>query len=73
VGGGVRRTVGAGAIAHRVDGQPEPRTLRVVESTDVVYNAAAIQMVASCRYDPGKIHGKPVRVLVRQPVTFRPG
>jgi hypothetical protein len=52
------------------DGLPEPRTLRVLESTGLIDAAGAIELMVPCRYVPGMIGGLPARVLVRQPVHF---
>jgi hypothetical protein len=53
-----------------LDGMPEPRTLRVLEGTGLVDDAGAVQLLAGCTYHPGRFRGKPIRVLVRQPVFF---
>ena len=53
-----------------VDGEPEPRTLRVLEGSGLVDDAGAVQLLAGCSYHPGRFRGKPIRVLVHQPVFF---
>jgi len=52
------------------DGKPEPRSLRILEGTGLVDAAGALQVLATCSYRPGRDHGKPIRVLVRQPIAF---
>jgi hypothetical protein len=54
-----------------VTGAPEPRTLRVLESSGLEDAAAATYVVGTCRYVPGKIAGDAVRVLVRQPLIMQ--
>ena len=54
-----------------LDGRPEARTLRVIESNGHDAAALAVHQLALCRYDPGKIDDRAVRVLVRQPVKYR--
>jgi hypothetical protein len=53
-----------------LDGKPEPRTLRVLQGTGLVDDAGAVQLLAGCSYHPGRFRGKPIRVLVHQPVLF---
>lgn len=53
-----------------LDGKPEPWTLRVLEGTGLVDDAGAVQLLSGCGYHPGKFRGKPIRVLVRQPILF---
>jgi hypothetical protein len=52
-------------------GRPEPRSLRVLESSSLPGAATAVRVLAGCRYQPGMIGGQPVRVLVRQPIMVR--
>jgi len=53
-----------------VDGKPEPRTLRILDGSGLEDDAGAVQILAGCTYRPARDHGKPMRVLVRQPVYF---
>lgn len=53
-----------------LNGRVEPRSVIVVESTGLRDAAAAVQLMTGCVYRPGRIAGRPVRVLVRQPVNF---
>jgi protein TonB len=52
-------------------GAPEPASFRVVSSTHPGFEAAARRALLSARYRPGRWRGRPVRVLIRQPVEFR--
>jgi hypothetical protein len=52
------------------DGRPEPGTVRVPSSSGLVDAAGAVQVIAGCRYRPGKVGRDAVRVMVRQPVYF---
>jgi TonB family protein len=53
-----------------VDGHPEGESLRLVESSNKAFNSPARDVVLGCVFRPGRMRGQPVRVLVRQPVTF---
>lgn len=52
-------------------GRPEPGSLRVVESTNAGFNAAAVATIRGALFRPGRVWGRAVRVLVRVPVAFR--
>lgn len=52
-------------------GHPEPGSLVIVETTHALFAAEARAVVLGSLYRPGRLHGRPVRVLIRQPVTFR--
>lgn len=52
-------------------GRPEPGSLRVVQSTDAGFNAAAVATIRGALFRPGRVWGRAVRVLVRVPVAFR--
>ncbi|HET7470269.1 MAG TPA: TonB family protein [Gemmatimonadales bacterium] len=52
-------------------GRPEPGSLRVVESTNTGFNAAAVATIRGALFRPGRVWGRAVRVLVRVPVAFR--
>jgi len=45
--------------------------LRVVESSHHGFDAPALDYVRRAVFRPGRVHGRPVRVLVRLPVDFR--
>ena len=53
------------------DGIPEAESVRVVSSNHAQFDAAARRVVLGARYRPGRWRGRPVRVLIRQPVEFR--
>jgi hypothetical protein len=53
-----------------VDGLPEPRSVRVVFSTDSAFDAPAADAIRASRWCSGRIGNRPVRVLVQQPVNF---
>lgn len=53
-----------------VDGHPEPESLRIVESSHKAFERPATRAVLGSVYRPGRMRGQPVRVLVRQPITF---
>lgn len=52
-------------------GRPESGSLRVVESTNAGFNAAAVATIRGALFRPGRVWGRAVRVLVRVPVAFR--
>lgn len=52
-------------------GRPEPSSLRVVESTNQGFDAAAVATVRGALFRPGRVWGRAVRVLVQVPVAFR--
>jgi periplasmic protein TonB len=53
-----------------VDGHPEPESFRVIESANKAFERPAREAILASVYRPGRMRGQPVRVLVRQPVTF---
>jgi protein TonB len=69
----------AAGIAGRVvieviigaDGVPEAESFRIVLGDHRGFEAAARRVVLGARFRPGRWRGRPVRVLVRQPVEFR--
>ncbi|HET9151176.1 MAG TPA: energy transducer TonB [Gemmatimonadales bacterium] len=52
------------------DGRVEPGSIEVLESSNPAFRDAARRMVETSVYRPGRRHGHPVRVLVRQGVSF---
>ena len=53
-----------------VDGHPEPNSLQLVAMSDSIFVGPAEKALMASRYRPGSRRGVPVRVLVRQPITF---
>jgi TonB family protein len=51
-------------------GHPEPGSIRVVTSTSRAFEPAAMEAMRRALYQPGRVQGHRVRVLVRQPVRF---
>lgn len=51
-------------------GHPEPNTIKVISSTNAGFVSAAKEEVLGSVYRPGKLHGQPVQVWIRQPVRF---
>lgn len=51
-------------------GRAERNSIRVVRSPVPGFEANAKETVLSCRYRPGRISGRAVRVRVQQPITF---
>lgn len=52
------------------DGKVEPNSVTVLSSTSKVFEAPAKAMILKSVFKPGMLAGKPVRVKVRQGVTF---
>lgn len=52
-------------------GRPEPGSLRVLEASHPLFVSAGTRALLGSRFRPGRIQGRPVRVLIRQPVVFR--
>lgn len=52
------------------DGQVDPTSVRVVERTHDGFAPAAVTAIRGCRFQPGRVAGAAVRVLVRMPVVF---
>ena len=51
-------------------GRAERNSLRVVNTAHDLFVAPAREAVFSCRFRPGRIQGRAVRVRVQQPVSF---
>ncbi len=51
-------------------GRAEPSSLRIVQSSNGMFDASAREAVLRSRYRPGRIHGQAVRVLVQVPISF---
>ena len=53
------------------DGRIEPRSIRVVESTDPGFEQAAAETLLGAVFKPGKIDGQTVRVRIQLPIMFQ--
>lgn len=51
-------------------GHPEPSSWRVISSPQNLFTTAAKDAVLRTIYRPGRMRGRAVRVLVRQPISF---
>lgn len=51
-------------------GHPEPTSFQVIKSTHPAFEAPAREAALKTVYKPGKMHGRPVRVLVQQKIGF---
>ncbi|HEX6644293.1 MAG TPA: energy transducer TonB [Gemmatimonadales bacterium] len=65
---------GAVVVAYIVDtlGRVEPASVRIVQASHAGLMGAAIATVRTCRLDPGRRDGRPVRTALQQRVTFSP-
>jgi len=52
-------------------GRAEPGSLRIVESPQRAFEAAALAYVRRALFRPARVMGRSVRVLVRLPIDFR--
>ncbi len=52
-------------------GHVEPGSLRVLSSSNPLFDAPAREVVGGSRYRPGRMDGRPVRVRVTVPVAFQ--
>ena len=68
------RVVGTAIAQFIVDklGGVEPSSVKVLQSPDARVTLAIERAVRRERFKPAARHGKPVRVKVQQPITFRP-
>ena len=53
-------------------GHPDPASLHIVSADDLRFIESARQMILGTRFSPGRVHGVPVRVKVRQTINFAP-
>lgn len=53
-------------------GRVIPSSVEVIRSDHSDFAAAARDMVARCRFQPGRLNGSPVNTQVRIPISFRP-
>jgi protein TonB len=51
-------------------GRAERGSIRIVNSPHQLFEAPSREVVASCRFRPGRISGRAVRVRVQQPINF---
>lgn len=51
-------------------GRVESETLKIVETTNHGFDAEVLRVMRGSRYEPARIHGRAVRVVIRQAVTF---
>jgi protein TonB len=51
-------------------GRAERTGLRIINSAHQLFEAPAREAVMSCRFRPGRIQGRAVRVRVQQPINF---
>jgi TonB family protein len=51
-------------------GRAEPNSVRIVESPHAGFDQNAKQAILDSRWRPGRVNGKPVRVLIRQAISF---
>lgn len=66
------RTDGRVLVQFVVDasGTPEMRTFKVLMSSNALFSAAVREAVASMRFEPAMLNGRPVRQVVQQPFNF---
>jgi len=57
-------------IVIGIDGEPEPRLSKVLRTSDFRFNETLTQWVRSCRFNPGMIGARAVRVRIEFPVKF---
>lgn len=63
---------GAVTVTYIVDssGFVEPGSIRIVSADRPAFAEAVVASVAQARFTPGRVHGRAVRVLVRQVIRF---
>ena len=52
------------------DGRAEPGSIEIVSSTNKAFEAPTRYAIQNAVFRPGRVDGKPVRVLIRMPVRF---
>lgn len=52
-------------------GRAEPRSVKIIGTPDLEFADAARDWVRHANFRPGRVRGRPVRVLVRLPVDFK--
>lgn len=53
------------------DGTVDPRTVKVISTTNPEFSEPSVKAIELARFEPGKYKGEPVRVLVRMPITWK--
>jgi TonB family protein len=53
-------------------GRVIPSTVKIVQSPNPVFDAETKRVVLAAIYRPARVHGRPARVTIRQPMTFAP-
>lgn len=66
---GIEGTVLVEAIIDTT-GRAEPASIRIVQSSNAAFEPSAKEVVLKSVYRPGRMYGRPVRVLVNVPVNF---
>lgn len=66
------RVAGTVVVEAALDatGHVEPMSARVVESSNHGFDREALRVVRGSSYQPAKRGGRPVRAVIRQPITF---
>jgi len=54
-------------------GHMEPNSLKIISSTNKAFEEPAKEALLKALFKPGKSRGTPVRVLVQQIISFKPG
>jgi TonB family protein len=52
------------------DGAVDASTVEVLDASHRAFEAPATNMIAQCRFRPGRVDGNPVRALVQMPMIF---
>ena len=53
-----------------VNGHPEADSFKLISSDQKAFDRPAKDLIMGSVFRPGRMRGQPVRVLVRQPVSF---
>lgn len=51
-------------------GHVEPGSVKAAQSTHRAFESPAREMIQRCLFRPGRVRGRPVRVLVQMPINF---
>jgi len=54
-------------------GRVDPESITLLSATDSLFVPAARLTFMVAYYQPGRVHGRPVRVLIRQSLSYKPG
>jgi protein TonB len=52
-------------------GRAEPESVRVLQHSEVGFDASAVAAIRLARFRPARVWGRPVRVLVQIPIAFK--